>query len=74
MPGVQLQKPSTERAMVYADKNCLDCTKQQMDKLFATWTETMRGYTRKTYKGLMISPWHYYKAKNLENELKEIDS
>lgn len=70
MSGVQLLKPGLDKPMIYAEKNCLDCTKEQMDKIFEVWKTTMKNYYRKMYKGVKISPWHHYKAKNLDNELK----
>lgn len=67
VPGPQLLKAATEKAMIFAEKECLDCTKEKMDKLFEQWKATMRKYYRNSYKGIIKSPWHHYKAKNIEN-------
>ena len=73
IPGVQLQKAGTDRAMLYSDKNCLDCTKEQMDKVYNSWKEAIKYKHRNIYKGCVISPFHHYKAKIFQKELEELD-
>lgn len=64
---------ATEKAIIYADKECLECTKVKMDELFEDWKEMMRGYYKNSYKGVIKSSWNHYKAKNIENQLKDVN-
>jgi hypothetical protein len=37
---------------------------------FDSWKNTLSKYFRNSIKGEIISPWHHYKLKNLEKEMK----
>ena len=70
MPGVQLLNAATEKAMIYSEKECLECTQVKMNNLFDNWKDVMKGYYRSTYKGLIKSPWHHYKTKKCFSKTK----
>ena len=59
--------------MLFSEKNCYDCCKEQIQRLFKKWESQINEYFRDTYKGKIISPWHYYKLQIIERDMMEID-
>ena len=59
--------------MIYSDKNCYDCSKEQIQNLFEKWEKLIDKYFREIYKGKVISPWHFYQLQIVEKDMIEID-
>lgn len=64
----------TGKEKISENQLCTTCKNSGLVSRFDNWKASLTQYYRATFKGVIISPWHHYQMRILEDDMIEMDS